>query len=135
MNRPTPLLDEFIRTFPEGVPNPGYTKARANLFTRYEFSRGPLKGVYVGGGGNWRTKTFRGNSDVNQDGVAEALWSPPYILFSLLAGYRTQIAHRPTSLAVNIDNLLDKDYYRSNTNTTGSWGDPRSFKLTIITDF
>jgi hypothetical protein len=135
MNRPTPLLDEFIRTFPEGVPNPGYTKARANLFTRYEFSRGPLKGVYVGGGGNLRTKTFRGNADLNQDGVAEALWSPPYTLFSLLAGYRTQIANRPTSFAVNIDNLLDKDYYRSNTNTTGSWGDPRSFKLTIITDF
>lgn len=135
MNRPTPLLDEFIRTYPEGVPNAGYTKARANLFTRYEFSRGPLKGFSIGGGSNFRTKTFRGNVDLNQDGVAEALWSPSYTLVSLLCGYRTRIANRPTSIGLNIDNLLDKDYYRANTNTSGSWGDPRSYRLTIITDF
>ncbi|MBI5690513.1 MAG: TonB-dependent receptor [Verrucomicrobia bacterium] len=135
MNRPTPLLDEFIRTYPEGVPNPGYTKIRANLFTRYEFSRGPLKGFYLGGGTNWRTRTFRGNADLNQDGVAEELWTPSYALFSVLAGFRTRLANRPTSIAVNIDNLLDREYYRANTNTTGSWGDPRIFKLTIVTDF
>lgn len=135
MNRPTPLLDEFIRTYPEGVPNAGYTKARANLFMRYEFSRGVLKGFSIGGGGNYRTKTFRGNYDLNQDTIAEELWSPSYTLVSLLCGYRTRLANRPTSINLNIDNALDKDYYRSTTNATGSWGDPRSWRLTVVTDF
>jgi len=135
LNQPTPLLDAFINELPEGVPNPGYTKDRANLFTRYTFSEGRLKGLYIGGGANWRTQTYRGNLDLNQDGIAEALWSPSYTLVSLLGGYRTRLANRWTTFAVNVDNVLDKEYYRSATNTSGSWGDPRSYRLTIVTEF
>jgi iron complex outermembrane receptor protein len=135
LNQPTPLLDAFLLTFPDGVPNAGYTKSRANLFTRYTFTQGRLKGFYVGGGGNWRTETFRGNVDLNLDGIAEALWSPSYTVVSLLCGYTTRLANRPTTFALNADNLLNQDYYRSATNTSGSWGEPRSFRLTITTEF
>jgi outer membrane receptor for ferric coprogen and ferric-rhodotorulic acid len=135
LGRPTPLLDAFLLTFPDGVPNAGYTKVRANLFTRYEFSRGWLKGLSLGGGGNWRERTFRGNADVNNDGTAEQLWSPSYYTLSLSAGYRTKVFNRPTSFALNVDNLLDKEYYLSATTTSGSWGAPRSFRLTMFVDF
>ena len=135
MGRPTPLLDAYITTLPEGVPNAGYTKIRANLFTRYEFSQGWLKGVSIGGGTNYRTKTFRGNFDLNQDGVAEELYSPAYYILNLYASYTTRIANRRTSFAINADNVLDKDYYRSGGTASGSWGDPASFKLTMITEF
>ena len=135
LNKPTPLLDAFLLTFPDGGPNAGYTKTRANLFTRYELSRGALKGLYFGGGVNWRAPTFRGNADVNNDGIAEALWSPSYYLVSLLAGYRTKLFNHTTTFALNVDNLLDKDYYVSATTTTGSWGAPRTFRVQMITEF
>jgi outer membrane receptor protein involved in Fe transport len=135
LGRPTPLLDAFLLTFPEGVPNAGYTKTRANLFTRYEFSTGRLKGLYIGGGGNWRQPTFRGNAAIVQGGPVVALWSPSYIVVSALAGYRTKLFQRVTTFALNVDNVLDKDYYLSATTTTGSWGAPRSYRLAMTTDF
>jgi outer membrane receptor protein involved in Fe transport len=42
---------------------------------------------------------------------------------------------RPTSISLNISNLFDKDYYLSATTTTGSWGAPRSWRMTVVTDF
>jgi outer membrane receptor protein involved in Fe transport len=48
---------------------PGLTEWTANIFTDYEFSRGPIKGLRVGGGLNYRGKKvlgFRGG-DVIQD--------------------------------------------------------------------
>lgn len=135
-NQATPLLDAFLATVPDGVPNPGYTKERANFFTRYTFSSGPLRGFYVGGGLNFRLRTFRGNADL--DGIAATpptqLWSPAYTLYTALAGYSTRVFKRPTSFALNVSNLFDKDYYRSSGNANGSWGDPRSFRLTVSTD-
>lgn len=135
LGKTTPLLDAFMPTFPEGVPTAGYTKTRANIFTRYDFKRGPLKGLYLGGGANWRGRTFRGNADLNQDGFAENLWSPSYTLFSLLAGYQTRILNHRTVVALNVDNLFDRDYYRSGATNSGSWGDPRSFRLNVTTEF
>ena len=135
LGKPTPLLDAFLLTFPEGVPNPGYTKMRANIFTRYEISRGTLKGLYVGGGANWRQPTFRGNAVVVQGAAVQALWSPSYYVVSALAGYRTKFFERPTTFALNVDNLLNKDYYLSATTTTGAWGTPRGFRMTMTVDF
>jgi outer membrane receptor protein involved in Fe transport len=135
LGRPTPLLDAFLLTFPEGVPNAGYTKTRANIFTRYEFSTGRLKGFYVGGGANWRQPTFRGNAAVVQGGPVQALWSPSYFVASALAGYRTRIFQRTTTFALNVDNVFNKDYYLSATTTTGSWGAPRGYRFAMTTDF
>ncbi|QYM78886.1 TonB-dependent receptor plug domain-containing protein [Horticoccus luteus] len=135
LNQPTPQLDAYLLTMPEGVPTAGYTKTRANLFTRYDIKDGALKGLYFGGGANWRGPTFRGNADVNQDGIAEALWSPSYTLVSLLVGYQTKLWEHRTVFALNVDNVFDKDYYRSAAIGSGSWGDPRSFKLSAMVEF
>ena len=72
---------------------------------------------------------------MNNDGIAEALWSPSYYLVSLLAGYRTKLFNHTATFALNVDNLLDKDYYVSATTTTGSWGAPRTFRVQMITEF
>jgi iron complex outermembrane recepter protein len=137
LNQPTPLLDEFLLTFPEGVPNAGYTKARANIFTRYTFIEGVLKGAYIGGGVNWREPTYRGDGDHDSNPATplQALWSPGYSLYSVLAGYRANVFKRPTTFALNVSNLFDKEYYRSGGIASGSWGEPRSFRLTVSTDF
>jgi len=135
LGQPTPLLDAFLLTIPEGVPNAGYTKVRANIFTRYTFSQGPLKGLFVGGGANYREPTYRGNGTLVQGGPIVSLWSPSYYVATVLAGYQTRIFNRPTSVSLNVSNLFDKEYYLSATTTTGSWGAPRSFRMTVITDF
>ncbi len=135
LNQPTPLLDAFLPTLPEGVPNAGYTKTRANIFTRYTFTQGALKGVFVGGGANWRQPTYRGNAIVVQGTPAIPLWSPSYYVVTLLGGYQTRIFNRPTSLQLNFSNLLDKEYYLSATTSSGSWGAPRSWRFSMVTDF
>ncbi|MCX6951813.1 MAG: TonB-dependent receptor plug domain-containing protein [Verrucomicrobia bacterium] len=135
LNKPTPLLDAFLLTFPEEVPTAGYTKTRVNLFTRYEIPYGRLRGLYFGGGANWREQTFRGNAVVVQGGPVVSLWSPAYYTVSLLGGYRTKIFDRATSFSFNVDNALNKDYYLSATTTTGSWGAPRGVRFTMVMDF
>ena len=137
MNQPTPLLDEFLLTIPEGVPNAGYTKARGNIFTRYTFVEGVLKGAYIGGGVNYREPTFRGNGDHDSNTATPVveMWSPGYSLYSLLAGYRTRIYNRPVTFALNVNNVFDKEYYRSGGIASGSWGDPRSFRFSLSCDF
>ena len=137
LGKPTPLLDDFLLTIPEGLPNPGYTKARGNFFSHYQFSEGILKGFFVGAGGNYRLRTYRGTADL--DGIAATppvdLFSAAYTLYNLSTGYRTKIYQRPTSFSLNVDNLFDKEYYRSAAAGSGSWGDPRSFRFSVITDF
>ena len=135
LGKPTPLLDAFIPTFPDGVPTAGYTKTRANIFTRYEIPAGRLRGLYFGGGANWRAPTFRGNAVVVQGGPVVSLWSPSYYTASLLGGYRTKLFDRTTTFAVNMDNVFNKDYYLSGTTNTGSWGTPRGYRFTMAVDF
>jgi outer membrane receptor protein involved in Fe transport len=137
LNKPTPLLTDFLQTIPEGLPNPGYTKARANVFGRYQFMEGALKGISLGLGANWRLRTYRGS--VNLSGLSTTpainLYSPAYTLFNFTAGYSTKLMNRPTSFNLNVDNLADKEYYRSTALGSGSWGDPRGYKLTIVSEF
>jgi outer membrane receptor protein involved in Fe transport len=136
-NRPTPLLDAFLATFPEGVPNAGYTKERANMFTRYTFVEGALRGLYIGGGVNFRLRTYRGigDHDMNVATPTADMWSPAYSLYSFLAGYNRRIYNRPVTFAINVSNVFDKEYYRSGGIATGSWGDPRGFRFTMSTEF
>lgn len=138
-NRPTPETDAYLLTLPDGAPTAGYTKHRANVFTRYAFSTGGLKGLFVGGGVNWRDRTYRGAADLNRDGTTtnsnESLWTPSYYVVSALAGYSTRLFERPVSFQLNVDNVFDKDYYLSSGTGNGFWGNPRTFKLSATVEF
>jgi outer membrane receptor protein involved in Fe transport len=133
-NQATPETDSFLSTVPEGTPVPGFTKVRSNLITNYRFSTGPLKGVSVGGGFQYRDQAYRGNFDLDRNGTAEKLWSPGYVLTNLMFGYRTRLRDRPVSFTLNVNNLLDRDYYRSFGLAAGAWGAGRSFRLAIRTE-
>jgi outer membrane receptor for ferric coprogen and ferric-rhodotorulic acid len=135
MGAPVPELDATIARYPESMPTGGYTKNRANVFTRYDFRSGALKGLYVGGGLNWRDRTYRGTVQLVNKGPFVDVWGPSYTVFALLAGYRTKLMDWPVTIALNVDNLLDKDYYRTASTSAGSWGAPRTFKLTTSIEF
>ena len=124
----TPETDAFLSTVPEGTPLPGFTKLRSNLVTIYRIERGPLKALSVGGGVQFRDKSYQGNFDLNLDGVAEELWTSGYTLWSLMLGYRVKIRERQVDLSLNINNVFDKDYFRSYALATGSWGEGRNWR-------
>jgi hypothetical protein len=129
----TPETDAFLLTVPEGTPNAGYTKYTSNLVTSYRFSEGRFKGVSVGGGFQYRYKTYRGNFDFDRDGVAERAYTPAYIVINLMFGYRTKIMNRSTTFNLNLNNVLDKAYFKSRSIGSGIWGDERNFRFSIRT--
>jgi outer membrane receptor protein involved in Fe transport len=132
-NMPTPETDRFLDSVPEGTPLPGYTKWRSNVVTMYRFQEGALKNFSIGGGVQYRDKSYRGNFDVNNDGVTlptEQLWSRGYALYTLMTGYRTKIMNRNVDFNLNVYNLTNKDYFRSFSVFSGSWGDARTFRFT-----
>jgi outer-membrane receptor for ferric coprogen and ferric-rhodotorulic acid len=134
-NRATPDTDTFLSSVPDGTPLPGYTKWRSNLVTMYRFQEGPLKNFSIGGGLQYRDESYRGNLDVNRDGVAEQLWSPGYTLYTLMASYRTKVMKRNVDFNLNVYNLTDKDYFRSFSAFFGQWGEGRTFRCTMRVQF
>jgi outer membrane receptor protein involved in Fe transport len=133
-NIPTPETDTFLATVPDGTPLPGFTKHRSNLLTMYRFTEGWLRTLSVGGSVQYRDKSYRGDFDLNRDGIAERLWSPGYSLYNVMLGYRLKIMRRDVSLSLNINNVLNKEYYRSFALASGAWGEGRSFRFAARLD-
>lgn len=131
----TPLLDQFILNRPDGTPVAGYTKHRSNLVTNYRFSSGKLKGLSLGGGFQYRDRTYAGNGDLQRTGVSEMIWWPGYTLMNASAGYEARLWKRSVRFNLTINNVLDKEYRRASGLTGGLWGSPRSFRLSMRTQF
>jgi len=135
LNKPTPVLNDLLATIPEGVPNGGYTKARGNFFSRYQFTDGNLKGFAFGGGMNWRLRTYRGTVAIAASNATPTdIWSPAYSLYNAYLSYARKVLNRNTTFQLNVDNLLNKEYYRSAAVGSGSWGDPRTFRFSMSTE-
>lgn len=130
-NLSTPQTDAFLASNPDGTPVAGFTKVRANIVTSYRFDSGPLKNFNIGGGLQYRQESYQGNFDLNRDGVAEMIWTPGYSVANLILGYRTRVMNHSVNIGMNINNLLDKRYYRASSLSTGAVGLGRDFRLSI----
>jgi len=133
-NIPTPETDAFLATVPNGTPIAGFTKIRSNLVTNYRFENGPLKDFSFGGGVQYRDKSYRGNYDLDRNGVAEEHYSPGYFLVNLSLGYRSKIWDRNVNWAMNVNNLFEKEYYRSFALGSGQWDTGRIIRLAARID-
>jgi outer membrane receptor for ferric coprogen and ferric-rhodotorulic acid len=131
----TPETDAFLATVPDGTPLPGFTKRRSNLVTMYRFANGPRRGFSLGASAQYRDKSYTGNFDLNLDGVAEELWTKGYTIYNVMFGYRTRLWNRNVDLSLNVNNVLDKDYFRSFALATGAWGEGRSFRSAARIEF
>ena len=131
----------FITNATKNAANPAVPgnvrqiELRSNLVTMYRFTNGPLKDFSIGGGGQFRAKSYQGNFDLDRDGVTEELWSSGYTPWNAMFAYRTKIWKRSVDLNFNINNLFDKDYFRSYALATGAWGDGRSFRCSARVNF
>ncbi|WEK31288.1 MAG: TonB-dependent siderophore receptor [Candidatus Pseudomonas phytovorans] len=98
-------------------------KHNFNLWTRYEFSDGPLQGVNVGGGVRVVSETYymRNGVDFVQGGYGVA---------TAQVGYRLN-KHLTTTLTAN--NLFDRKYYERVDSAWGSnfYGEPRNLTLSL----
>jgi iron complex outermembrane receptor protein len=126
----------------------GNRKHKANLWTRYSFLSGALRGVAVGGGYRYQSRNIAG-FDVD---AKRTLYGNPRSLFDLLVQYRTKgllgrWRDRTTvTYQVNMFNVLDdQTIYISkrlvDTATGGTYNrrawreDPRSTTFTVRMDF
>lgn len=105
------------------------------LFTNYAPLSGALEGFSAGGGLTWFSSTFGGNAAVfNADGTVRTRSSivrqGSYAVLDLRAGY--EINGR-LSLSVNVNNVLDRNYYAriSSTGRGNYYGSPRSVFATL----
>ncbi len=125
----------FIRTSAaqSGVATAEIRKWRANVVTRYEFQRGLLRGLSVGGALRWQDKVGIGypnisptpNSQFIPD-IAHPLYGPTDTQIDLSLGYRNKFKLSGRVIAwnigVNVRNLNAKDrLIPIASNPDGSW--------------
>ncbi len=100
----------------ESVPR--YT---VNLWNKYTFTTGVLRGAFLGGGVNVLGETYEHPS-----------WTVPIkseevVLFDAMIGYATKIGTLPVELRVNARNLADKH----SLNGTFQYGEPRTLIASV----
>ncbi len=102
-------LDEIDGRFAlraDGLPITGSTEYIAKVFTRYRFAKGPLRGMFVGGGATSEGKILRGQVG------GQNIYSAGYTTYSALAGYGRKIKGVDWKAQVNVSNVLDSQQFR-----------------------
>lgn len=95
-----------------------------NIWTRYSFRGGPLKGFWVGGGAN-----YTGEKAQRVDN--RLLRMPEYTLWDATVGYETKWGNLPVSASLAWKNITDEEYYPANQQR----GFPSRFLLSLSTRF
>ncbi len=90
--------DYLLGSHPENT-----AKALANLWARYSFPSGALKGLWLGGGANYSGKKAQ---RVNNP----SLFTDPYTLLNTAVGYDWKWDGHPASATLNWDNMTNKSY-------------------------
>jgi iron complex outermembrane receptor protein len=107
-----------------GSPPSLFSKTLVNLWTRYSFKTPSLKGLWIGGGGNYASKQLVTTSNVY------AYW-PSYTLYNAAVGYDWTWHKTKMSARLNIDNLGNTFYVP----TAQVLGLPRHYVLSVTARF
>lgn len=109
---------------------PGVPQHGGSLFTTYELQDGLLRGLKFGGGvlvrGSQRTE--RSNNDVVLSG---------YATVNLLTSYSWKVGNSKLTTQLNVDNLLDKEYFPSAAFSRNAIevGSPRTFMGSVRVEY
>ena len=96
------------------TPNAGFTTS-AN--TNYEFSRGTLKNLSVGGTVQWQREIRQGYATI---GSARRLYLQPEVVrFDFRAGYRLKLGRTTMNLQFTVQNVLDDQPVEKTLTTAG----------------
>lgn len=125
----------------EGIGSIGNRKYKANVFTRYEFSQGPLKGLFIGGGYGYQSKMLTALTPAPEN---RKIWAPSKDNVDALLGYSLRKFRNGmrVSFQLNVYNLLDDtDPEITRYDATGVYPrrfnvvEPRTFRLTTTIQF
>ncbi len=112
----------------------------ANIFANYSFSRGPIKGLSLGGGASVVGRRIIGNQVTN---AFDYIKAPAYYTLTATAGYNFKLQKRTLRVQLNVNNLLDHDdpYYTGIRTLAGRnyrdafyYIEPRKFVLSTTLD-
>ena len=109
-------------------------KHSVNFFTKYTIRSGPLKDVSIGGGGNYRSGAVLYNTRVDDQLVP--VYGEAHFVLNALVSYRFR--PRPNiwwSISLNVNNVLDEDYFDEKTLAQTRYSTPRNFTLTNTISF
>jgi iron complex outermembrane receptor protein len=107
-----------------GATPEGSAERLASIWTRYNFSEGSLKGLWIAGGGNYTSQKAQRTAN-------PALFLPEYTLYDAAIGYAWKQNKQPWEVTLNIKNITDETYFPANQ----ARGKPRQFVLTVATTF
>ena len=135
----TKYLEDANTAF-EGIPlTPITPENMVKLFTNYAPAEGALRGFSLGGGLTWFDATYGGNPSYINAATKQRVLSTivrqgSYAVVDLRAGYRI---NDRVSLAVNVNNLLDRTYYAriAATGRGNFYGSPRTAFATLRVAF
>jgi outer membrane receptor for monomeric catechols len=147
-------IEGRIASVANGTPLTGTVDFTANFFTNYEFRKGALKGLRLGGGGNIRGERYVVYQQRVPGGGNEStftqVFSDGFEILNFMAGYRTKLWGETVDFQLNVDNVMDEFFKRYTTYTSvqiddGSWvlnpnnfvynGSPRRFLLSATVRF
>ncbi|MEO6002269.1 MAG: TonB-dependent receptor [Opitutus sp.] len=95
-------LEPLLGAHPEGS-----VRFLFNVWTRYTFTTGPLKGLWVGGGVNY-------TSEKAQRVDNRLLTMPEYALWDATVGYDFMAFAHPVSASLAWKNITDEEYFPAN---------------------
>lgn len=129
-------------TSPDGVTLPKNVRHKANLLTRYTFSDGPVKGLYVGGAVRYAGATDLGFGTDTSGNIIRLIGDPKVNLDGFL-GYTFQKfwGLQRLSFQLNVKNVLNNtDYIITRRNSNGTIRDvvypqPRLWRVTANYSF
>ena len=125
---------DFIRDAAPGLVRGRSNRDTVNLFTRYAFRSGKLRGLTVGGGMNYRSPAALNSQMIN--GNVVTIWGSIITEYEAMASYAFKLGDRYRGrVQLNVRNLLDRQRYEELTLAQTRYQAPRSLSLTTSVAF
>jgi len=123
--------------YPKDKSLPGVTRYTGNFFGRYTATTGRFKGLFLGGGANYRSRNYAGYIDTNNDSVTDSLESfGGFVTYDFLAGYSFKAGRKARiTFRANLRNAFDREYVVATDINFAGYGDARQLMFTTAIEF
>lgn len=111
-----PASLDYERQFLQGRRLRNAPEYMFSFWNKYAFEAGSLKGFSLGGGIRYMSEVDPRSSD-----LTSYMINPAFATVDAMVSYSRKIGGRATSFSLNVQNLLDEEYYEGNTGVS----DPR----------
>lgn len=108
-----PSSIDYQRQFHQGRRLRNAPEYTLSFWNKYVFAPGALQGFSVGGGIKYVSEIEPRASD-----LTTLLINPSFTTVDVMISYETKVAGRQTTLSLNVQNLLDEDYFEGNTSAS-----------------